>query len=124
MPAAAPRPCSYPSCGRLVRDGTSRCDEHKGAERRESDARRGSASARGYGAAWQRARLGFLRSHPLCVRCERLDLVVEATVVDHIKPHRNDKALFWDHDNWQPLCKPCHDVKTATEDGGFGRRGR
>jgi 5-methylcytosine-specific restriction protein A len=23
--------------------------------------------------------------------------------------------LFWDEDNWQALCKPCHDRKTAVE---------
>lgn len=30
---------------------------------------------------------------------------------------------MWDECNWQPLCKPCHDSKTAREDGGFGREG-
>lgn len=121
MPIGAPRPCSYPACGKLVRDGTGRCDAHKHVERRQADSRRGSSSARGYGSAWQKAREGFLNAHPLCVRCEARDLVVAATVVDHIKPHKNDKVLFWQRTNWQPLCKPCHDVKTATEDGGFGR---
>jgi len=29
--------------------------------------------------------------------------------------------MFWDERNWQALCKPCHDAKTAREDGGFGR---
>lgn len=28
---------------------------------------------------------------------------------------------MWDSANWQPLCKHCHDAKTAREDGGFGR---
>lgn len=57
-------------------------------------------------------------------------------MVDHIKPHRLKQAidsgdperiagarsLFWDSaGNWQSLCKRHHDVKTATEDGGFGR---
>ena len=121
MPTAAPRPCTYPSCGRLVRDGTGRCDAHKHVERKQSDARRGNASERGYGSAWQRARAGWLQDHPLCVRCEALDLVEAATVVDHIVPHRNDPKLFWRRSNWQSLCKRCHDVKTATEDGGFGR---
>lgn len=41
--------------------------------------------------------------------------------VDHIIPHKGDPELFWDQDNWQSLCKPHHDRKTATEDGGFGR---
>ena len=42
-------------------------------------------------------------------------------MVDHITPHKGDKALFWQRANWQPLCKQCHDIKTAIEDGGFGR---
>lgn len=46
---------------------------------------------------------------------------MEATVVDHIVPHCGNQQLFWDTDNWQPLCKKHHDRKTATEDGGFGR---
>jgi 5-methylcytosine-specific restriction protein A len=40
----------------------------------------------------------------------------KATVVDHIIPHRGDEKLFWDRDNWQALCKSCHDHKTWTED--------
>lgn len=39
-----------------------------------------------------------------------------AAIVDHIKPHNGDMSLFWDSDNWQPLCKWCHDnVKQALE---------
>ena len=121
MPKAAPRPCTYPGCGKLVRDGTGRCEAHKHVERRVADAKRGSAHERGYSVAWQRARAGYLRNHPLCRAHGLLDEVVAATVVDHVVPHRGDKALFWDSSNWQPLCKPCHDRKTATEDGGFGR---
>ena len=41
---------------------------------------------------------------------------VRATVVDHIIPHRGDQKLFWDQNNWQALCKSCHDKKTLTED--------
>jgi len=31
-----------------------------------------------------------------------------ATVVDHRIPHRGDKRLFWDRNNWEPLCASCH----------------
>ncbi|WCK25574.1 HNH endonuclease signature motif containing protein [Agrobacterium pusense] len=31
------------------------------------------------------------------------------SAVDHIKSHNGDEALFWDEDNLQLLCKPCHD---------------
>ena len=58
---------------------------------------------------WRKARQGYLRKHPLCVYCEKQGKTVEATVVDHIKPHKGDTKLFWDKSNWQALCKPCHD---------------
>lgn len=83
-------------------------------------AKRASAAARGYDARWRKARAHYLRSHGLCVHCERKGRVVAATEVDHIVPHRGDDALFWNEDNWQALCKPCHSTKTANEDGGFG----
>lgn len=82
---------------------------------------RGSAHSRGYGRKWQAARLGYLQKHPLCVHCLARGHVVAATDVDHIKPHGGDPVLFWDFENnVQSLCHPCHSLKTATEDGGFG----
>ena len=40
----------------------------------------------------------------------------KATDVDHIVPHRGDRDLFWDRNNWQALCHSCHSKKTAAED--------
>jgi len=122
MPSAAPKPCSYPGCGVLVRDGTSRCVAHKRVEAKAHDAQRGSAHERGYSVVWQRARAAYLAKHPLCKAHHAQGQIVVATVVDHITPHKGDKVIFWDSDNWQPLCKPCHDHKTATQDGGGWRR--
>ena len=73
-----------------------------------------------YGWPWQKARAAYLREHPLCVNCKRDGRVTLAKVVDHIVPHRGRESLFWDQNNWQPMCKACHDAKTAREDGGFG----
>jgi len=70
---------------------------------------RPSAVKRGYNSRWQKARATYLRSHPFCTECEKQGRTVPATVVDHIEPHRGDQELFWDKDNWQPLCKRCHD---------------
>lgn len=67
-----------------------------------------TAAQRGYGYKWQKAREGFLRSHPLCVMCEAEGRVTAATVVDHKTPHRGDKSLFWDKSNWQSLCATHH----------------
>jgi len=37
-------------------------------------------------------------------------------VCDHIKPHRGDRQRFFDEQNLQTLCKPCHDrVKQRQE---------
>jgi 5-methylcytosine-specific restriction protein A len=116
VPLSAPRPCSQPGCRALVRGGP-RCPEH--ARKREQE--RGTATQRGYDSRWRKARLAYLKRHPLCVLCEKEGRVTAAEVVDHIRPHRGDSTLFWAVSNWQPLCKPHHDRKTATEDGGFGR---
>ena len=82
---------------------------------------RPSPSKRGYGRRWRVSRIVFLRKNPLCVTCLKDGRIEPATVVDHIEPHKGDMAVFWDWKNWQALCKPCHDRKTAKEDGGFGR---
>ncbi|MCX7208176.1 MAG: HNH endonuclease [Proteobacteria bacterium] len=124
MPFAAKRPCAHAGCSSLVSGGQRKCDVHRKQLQREHDARRGSASERGYTSRWTKARATYLRSRPLCLICKTAGRLVPATVVDHIVPHRGDQTLFWDSENnWQPLCKSCHDRKTATEDGGFGNPG-
>nr|WP_255342434.1 HNH endonuclease [Herminiimonas sp. CN] len=55
------------------------------------------------------------------MHCTQEGRVVAASVVDHAIPHKGDMVAFWVTSNWQSLCKHHHDVKTATEDGGFGR---
>jgi len=67
------------------------------------DQQRPSARQRGYDGKWDKARAEFLKVHPTCVMCGQ-----PSRVVDHIKPHKGDKALFWSRPNWQALCTPCH----------------
>ena len=120
MPTRARRECTKPGCSTLVSSGA--CDDHRHQAEALDRSRRGSASARFYGRSWQKARDAFLRVHPFCeMECAEAGVVSAAEVVDHITPHRGDLRLFWDRANWQPGCKPCHDRKTAREDGGFGR---
>lgn len=61
------------------------------------------------GAAWKRLRALQLGREPLCRMCRELGQYVEATVVDHVIAHRGNEQLFFDGDNLQSLCKPCHD---------------
>lgn len=71
-------------------------------------------------AAWQRMRQYHLSQEPLCRFCAKQGRVTAATVVDHIKPHRGDRRLFFDQSNFQSLCAPCHDsVKQAEEKRGY-----
>lgn len=121
MPYAAKRPCNHPGCGLLIQHGERYCEPHRKANQTRVESRRGSSNERGYTGAWQKARVGWLRAHPLCTTHAERGQTVAGNVVDHKVPHRGDKVLFWDSANWQTLCKACHDRKTATEDGGFGR---
>ena len=112
MPYRSNVPCKHPGCAALIPHGQMYCDEHKQLHKND----RASASERGYGSKWQRERRKFLDSNPFCVKCYEEGHLTKATVVDHIKPHRGDRKLFWDRGNWQPLCEHHHNVKTMTED--------
>lgn len=79
-----------------------------------------SSTKRGYGYRWQKIRIAFLQQNPLCVMCQKEEVIKPATVVDHIQPHKGDQALFWDQNNWQPLCNPHHRSVSAKYDGAFG----
>lgn len=108
MPKKPLRPCQHQGCPKLTNE--LYCEEHRKLYTRES------AAKRGYTSKWQKMSKQYLRKHPLCVKCMANGKYVPATVVDHIKPHRGDKELMWNQNNWQSLCKPCHDKKTLTED--------
>lgn len=109
-----PRQCNKLGCRNLV--SGRYCAEHAHLDKPfGSVIDRPGAAVRGYDRRWQDARRRYLRSHPLCAECGRQGRATEATVVDHIRPHRGDQSLFWDEANWQPLCAECHNRKTALE---------
>lgn len=54
--------------------------------------------------------------------CQEAGLVVSATVVDHVTPHRGDQRLFWDEANHQALCTSCHNGRKAREEAEAGQR--
>ncbi len=87
---------------------------------RSYDKNRPNAYRRGYTREWQKASKAFLAKNPLCVKCLEDNRLTPSTTTDHIIPHDGNYELFWDRNNWQAMCKTCHDRKTATEDGGFG----
>lgn len=110
MPMRAPRLCK---CGHRVASGVlCPCERRADAEgKARFDKTRPSSSARGYDRSWEGARKRFLREHRFCRRCGKV-----ATVVDHKRPHRGDATLFWDRENWQPLCTHCHSSTKQREE--------
>lgn len=59
--------------------------------------------------AWKDLRRWRLMTEPLCRFCSQAGQTTEATVVDHVRPHKGDMGLFLAPSNLQPLCKACHD---------------
>ena len=112
MPYRPDKPCRHPGCAALIHSGQKYCDRHRALH--PEDVR--SASGRGYGSAWRKARKEFLQIHPLCEECMKEGRYVKATDVDHIVPHRGNRKLFWDRSNWQALCHRHHSMKTRQED--------
>lgn len=114
------RPARICRCGRRVPAGVRcPCEQKRAAERKARfDKTRPNSSQRGYTGAWEKASKAFLRSRPVCALCGKtldLDRPREA-VVDHIRPHKGDRSLFWDKSNWQRLCRPCHSSKKQRQE--------
>lgn len=124
-PAIPRKPCAHPGCRALTGIAQSYCATHEAAHQRrrwaEADAARaGKPSRRWYAtAAWKRRRLHQLRRNPLCARCLALGRAREASIADHIAPHRENRDAFWDG-ALQSLCKPCHDGAKQREEAGGG----
>lgn len=80
------------------------------------------ASKRGYDSAWQKIRkYVLLRDNYTCQACYR---VVGGHKRDSHVDHIIAKAKGGtdDESNLRTLCNVCHSIKTAREDGSFGRK--
>jgi 5-methylcytosine-specific restriction protein A len=109
MPNAAPKPCGHAGCGKLVRDGTSRCEAHKRPEWNKKP----DAPKRITGRKLQRMRAELFQRDPLCAMCKAQGFIKLATQRDHIVPLAeggSDTA-----DNEQGLCVECHEAKSLAE---------
>lgn len=83
-------------------------------------------------ARWRRLRQWRLSVEPLCRycaggHCDHRPLADHApycirfaTIVDHIIPHKQRKALFFDASNTQSMCKQCHDKIKQLEELAHG----
>jgi 5-methylcytosine-specific restriction protein A len=117
MPIKPKRLCNANGCTELVT--TSYCSKHEHIpieKLKQSHKKRPYYHAWYSSQRWKELRIYYLKLNPLCVYCLKDKLYTPSTVVDHIVSHRGNKTMFWDINNLQALCKPCHDIKTATID--------
>jgi 5-methylcytosine-specific restriction protein A len=71
--------------------------------------------ARLRGDAWMKRRRAILAREPLCRMCLSKGRVTPPDEIDHITPlHKGGSNAL---DNLQPLCKACHEDKTAADMG-------
>lgn len=71
--------------------------------------------------AWRKRRKAQLDAEPLCRMCDAGGYVTEATVADHVEPHREDHDRFW-HGPLQSLCASCHSSAKQMEEQAAPRR--
>lgn len=74
-------------------------------------------------ARWSRLRLKiFERDLFQCQMpgCGHVEGNLSKLVCDHKKPHRGNERMFWDEDNLQTLCKPCHDSLKQRQERAAG----
>jgi 5-methylcytosine-specific restriction protein A len=129
VPTRAKRLCSHPGCNELTTE--TYCEEHKREKRQQEYRERNNRWLYLYhDPRWANPVHGLraqtLREEPICRQCiaDGYPWGMQAavsTVADHIVPHKGNTRLFYDRKNLQGLCKRHHDIKSATEDGGFGR---
>lgn len=112
MPYKPKKPCGYPGCPELIREGRY-CPAHKTVMGREYNATRDPDFYKRYGRQWKKIRALYISKHPLCEECEKAGRLVPATEVHHIVPLAEGGSNA--DENLQALCKPCHSRHTLAE---------
>jgi 5-methylcytosine-specific restriction protein A len=125
MPSKALKFCCHPGCPELT--STRFCPEHqkeyeaKWQEKKaEYNKTRESSYDRGYDGDWRRARIAYLKKHPLCEMCLLQDETVPAVMVHH-KVAIKDGGKRLDPSNFMALCNECHEQIEGK--GRFKRKG-
>ena len=87
-----------------------KCPQCHKANVKEYDKRRDKELVKFYNSKkWRETSKSFLKANPLCIECKH-----PAVITDHIEEIR-DGGSQYDWENLQPMCRSCHNKKTAEE---------
>lgn len=120
MPHSPSRPCRKPGCHNLTRNRNGFCDVHQNYDKKKYDKRRLSAQERGYDYKWRKDRNAYTREHPYCERCYANGIIKPMYCVHH--KDRNPRNNEWE--NFESLCRNCHDIEHKDEKFGNDQRVR
>lgn len=112
--------CNKSGCGRTAVEGKDYCQKHIAMQdqKRKLFTRRSKSSQWHHlyeSSEWRTKSKAFLQQYPVCNICG----IKPSKITDHIVPHRGNLELFWDRNNWQPVCWSCHSAKTLKENNYF-----
>ena len=89
-------------------------------ERKETDMRKLRRDAYN-NSTWRNLRNTYMRNHPICEDCLAKGKVTPAEDIHHkVSPFKNGEInynLLLDYDNLVALCKNCHGIRHAKEQG-------
>lgn len=107
--------CAAKGCPELSKERF--CEHHAKQDERAHDARRPSATERGYDAQWQKTRRQYLKAYPTCQ--DEGGCIKQATDVDHIDGDPLGPRRY-DWTNLRAFCHSHHSQRTARDQaGGF-----
>ena len=112
MQTAFATACPEPRCPEVTHGG--RCPAHKRQRQRQQDAKRPTATQRGYDAEWRKLRNAVIARDPICQTCGQ----APSTDAAHIIPRAQGGQDTME--NLRGACHSCHSSETATRDGAFG----
>ena len=84
-------------------------------EQRQRDPKLSEAARLRRGFRWRQLSARWLRKHPTCAPCARVQLTTAATQVDHVEPLTDAPGRVYDPTNLQSVCDRCHARKSAQE---------
>ncbi|MGY3750999.1 HNH endonuclease [Vagococcus acidifermentans] len=115
--------CNKAGCRNLVPYNERFCEKHFINAKTENDLYENRKKIGGkyfkfyHGRKWKKLSKLYRLNNPICVHCERRNIIRKVDVVDHKIPIKSQEGWKkrYDENNLQSLCHSCHNTKTAND---------